>query len=263
MAISDDFVRSNVASLLRRASRAHGPVTAPVDLDIVAAFCHVLAVERRKMIPEGVTEVVEGGFRIYLQDNFETRPGIKRRQRFTLAHELAHTLFYDLSHTTPTLIPGAPKGERLERLCHSGAGQILIPENLLLRETELRHGVGTGEDVFELAEVFDVSTEVLVRRLHSVSSATESNFAALVVGTETGGRPIIRAACFKPWLSCIVKQPKHGDDYQTWLRPLRPNDEGNESPSIWQRSTPVGTISARTCRRSKFLFLLDLRLTPR
>lgn len=262
MALAADFVSSKIANLLKRLSREHGPVTAPVDLDLVAASCRVLRIERRRMIPEGVLEVGEGGFFIYLQDNFDATPGFKRRQRFTLAHEIAHTLFYDSSQGKPTLIAGAPRGERLERLCHSGAGQILIPESLLLREAELRHGVGTGEDVFDIAELFDVSTEVLVRRLHSLHTAARGDFAVLVVGTESGEIQTIKAACFQPWLNCIVKPPKYGDDYQEWLRPLRSTEESSESPGNWKRSTSVGTITARTCRRFRSSFLLDLRLTP-
>jgi len=45
------------------------------------------------MIPEAVLTAVEGGFVVYLQDNFILPNRNKTRERFSLAHELAHTFF--------------------------------------------------------------------------------------------------------------------------------------------------------------------------
>ena len=47
------------------------------------------------MIPEAAMQITDGQFRIYLQSNFTEMPGASVRRRFSLAHELGHTLFYE------------------------------------------------------------------------------------------------------------------------------------------------------------------------
>src|SRR5205085_1418955 len=104
-----DFVLRKVQSLLSEVVKVHGPLRPPVDPANIVSLCNVLDVEHRPMIPEGVLSPVQGGFKIYLQSNF-TDQGTKRRRRFTLAHELAHTFFYNVNGGVPNSIKGAPKG---------------------------------------------------------------------------------------------------------------------------------------------------------
>src|SRR5437016_14630956 len=130
---SEDFVLRKVQSLLAESVRAHGPLQPPIDPTKIAPLCAVLSVEYRPMIPEGVLTPVPGGFKIYLQSNF-AQQGNKRRSRFTLAHELVHSFFYDLNGGVPKPLKGSPRGERLETLCHIGASQILLPDALLKQQ---------------------------------------------------------------------------------------------------------------------------------
>src|SRR5690349_17325157 len=134
--MDEKFLSERVQSLLSRSVKARGPLRPPIDPSSFADLCGVLSVEPRPMVPEGVLSPVEGGFKIFIQNNFADQPGANRRQRFTIAHELAHTFFYDLNGEAPKRSKGSPKGQKLERLCHIGASQILVPEILLRQEVE-------------------------------------------------------------------------------------------------------------------------------
>ena len=210
------------------------------------------------MIPEGVLAPVSGGFRLYLQSNFANRPGVERRRRFTLAHELVHTFFYELVDGVPRPRKSSPKGEKLERLCHLGASQILVPDGLLAEELSRRGEVASSEAVLELAKAFDVSVEVVMRRLHERRLFSDEKFAAILVDTIEGGKRVIRGACYGSLLLCNVTRPVLGMDFDRWMLPLFGHaDEYGRSE--WTRTTPTATITARKVRRSRRSFILDLR----
>src|SRR5271165_417429 len=72
----------------------------PVDLYAVARHRRIRRVGFRFMIPRGVLLPVEGGFEVYLRDDTRNDVDVSReeptdalspRQRFSLAHEIAHT----------------------------------------------------------------------------------------------------------------------------------------------------------------------------
>ncbi len=210
------------------------------------------------MIPEGVLSPVEGGFKIFIQNNFTDKPGANRRQRFTIAHELAHTFYYDLNGEVPKRSKGSPKGQKLERLCHIGASQILVPEILLRHEVEKNGEVESAESVLDLASIFDVSPEVMIRRLHGLNGIIRDNFAAILVETVNGGNQLIHAACYSPLLLCHVTKPERNLNFDSWVTPLLPPSLAPESPE-WIHSTLSALITAKKVRRSKRSFILDLR----
>ena len=157
-----------VQSLLSQWEKENGTLEPPIDPIRLADFCGVLGIEHRPMVPEAVLAPVEGGFKIYLQNNFVHRPSYELRERFSLAHELAHTFYFDLNGGVPKPKKGAPTGQKLEGLCHSGASQILIPEGLLRREIKVRGLIESAESILDLAKIFSVSTAVMIRRLHEL-----------------------------------------------------------------------------------------------
>lgn len=86
------------------------------------------------------------------------------RQRFSVAHEIVHTFFYDIDKTPPMRPPAiARPDEHEERLCDRGAAELLVPTDALKkRALVLASG---AEAVVALATEFDVSTQVMARRL--------------------------------------------------------------------------------------------------
>jgi hypothetical protein len=258
--VSEDFILRKVRSLLSESVKVHGPLRPPIDPVKIAPFCAVLSVEPRPMIPEGVLTPVPGGFRIYLQSNF-AHERTKRRTRFTLAHELAHTFFYDLNGEMPKPLKGGPKGKRLESLCHIGASQILLPDALLRQQLEMKGEVASAHSILDLARLFDVSVEVVMRRLHELRLIADENFAAVLVDTVQAGRQVIQAACYGSLLLSNANRPARGMDFDTWVAPLLGSSRETE-PSEWTRTTRTTTITAKKVFRSKRSFILDLKFTP-
>lgn len=99
------------------------------------------------------------GFRIVLK-----RSGSRRRLRFTMAHEVCHTFFYEL---VPELkFPTCGRDEHEERLCNFGAATMLIPSTSLKRRAAALSIC--LESLRDLAESFSVSLSTMALRLESM-----------------------------------------------------------------------------------------------
>src|SRR5436853_516931 len=130
--------RQYVEELARALARKHSHST-PVDLFKLAEVQGVLAIQLRSIVPEGITYPVTGGFMIAIRHGREEtiqlhiddprRPRLTNRQRFTLAHEIAHTLYFHpfARDSKPTTRPRAPRGVRLERFCDRAARLLIVP----------------------------------------------------------------------------------------------------------------------------------------
>jgi hypothetical protein len=256
--IDKDFISSRVKALLEQTSNANGQLEAPIDPTALAPFCKVLSVEPRPMVPEGVLVAVQGGFRIYFQNNFENQRGVRLRQRFTIAHELTHTFYYDWDDEMPKPVKRSPAGEKLEGLCHMGASQILMPRSLLNKVVQERGEPASAEYIIDLAATFEVSPEVAIRRLQKLRLIPEENFAAILVDTASEGRRIIRAACYGPSLLCYADPPKSGSDFSDWVRLLLPASCASEELE-WIHTNHSGAISAKKVYTSDRSFILALK----
>jgi len=115
----DRFLAHHVNSLIDSclADRLGMP---PVDLQEIATRRAVFEIEEPRMVPEAVLSPEGTGFRVFLQSNFNDFPGARVRQRFSLAHEIAHTFFYELRDGSQRPFKGAPRGDALEFACHEG-----------------------------------------------------------------------------------------------------------------------------------------------
>jgi hypothetical protein len=253
--IGSDFISRRVGTLLEQFSRAGGHPKPPVDPANLAQFCGVVSVEPRPMVPEGVLVPVEGGFKIYFQSNFESQRGTRLRQRFTIAHEIVHTFYYDYNEGVPKPTRGAPAGVRLERLCHIGASQILMPDSLVGAVVQERGEPDSAGYIVDLAGTFEVSPEVAMRRLHDLRLIPEDRFAAVLVDAADG---IIRAACYGSPLLCHTLLPKQGLNFDDWARPLLDPSRRSEE-SEWTCRNRSGVIAAKKVYTSDRSFILELR----
>ena len=161
----------------------------PVDLYTVARHRRVKRLSLRFIIPRGVLLPVKGGFEVYLRDQDrkdfdilgpEPVDLLSPRQRFSLAHEIAHTFFYKLSASVPTSDDTISDASQLENICNRTAGHILVPTNLLKRE------VGDYEKidatlVRSLATRFRTSLAVIIERLSSVHWSNPSDRCTLLL----------------------------------------------------------------------------------
>jgi hypothetical protein len=102
----------------------------------------------------------------------------RHRVRFSIAHEIAHTLFGDVAREPRyrhNPAEGPPDGWQLEMLCNVAAAELLMPTEVL---GELGEKPLPIEDLMGLRATFGVSAEVLLRRATKLASYPVAMFAA-------------------------------------------------------------------------------------
>jgi hypothetical protein len=180
-------------------------MTPPISLQKVFARCRVKKVVFQPLLVEGALAIDDDGFVVFVncdknfkgsyQMGFDVAgqegrflPG---RVRFSLAHELVHTFFYDtqkqpyasrLNATHPKEI------DSLESACNFGASHLLIPTRSLKSDT-YKHDVLTVDGITALAERYQVSIECLINRLEYLDDWTpKRGLVALVRQAADGYR---------------------------------------------------------------------------
>lgn len=100
------------------------------------------------------------------------------RLRFSIAHEIAHTLFPDCADAVRhrgVTEPGAGDEWQLEALCNLGAAELLMPSGSF---TQLAGEALSIENVLKLRKDFDVSVEACLIRLIKLSRRRVAAFCA-------------------------------------------------------------------------------------
>jgi hypothetical protein len=236
----------------------------PVDLHEVAKASGVLSVDACEMIPEGAICVEAHGFRIRLQSNFSGLPGMRLRQRFSFAHEIAHTLFYELRNGQIQPVPKAPKGNRLESACHEAAAMILVPDRLLTKELQGRSSKIDSEFIVQLAATFEVSLEVILRRLVEVRVLDSTYLAFALVRRDKSAGEKIDFAMYPPWLKAFLRKPARGTDFSTWFFGSRDAHAANTPDGLISRRLECGRLNARALdiRNSMRLYEIGVERHP-
>ncbi|MCC6394686.1 MAG: ImmA/IrrE family metallo-endopeptidase [Bryobacterales bacterium] len=231
MALNKAYVEQRAAELLRQGSCVQAP-----ELVSLSLAQHVTAVILRDQFSDGSLEVVPGGFRIYLksvtpgQIPLDTsEPQLPVRMRFTWAHELAHTMFYELpdgpnsAGDLPFPRRPRPRKDRLEALCQYGAAAILIPLSVLRERYGILTTLVPTIDLFSLARELKVSVEAIVRRLDSIEIYSPAESAQVLV-ERSDERPqwsIIACRCGS-WVAATLGRPPRYTPLREWLRARQP-----------------------------------------
>jgi len=109
----------------------------------------------------------------------EYNPNRQRaRIRFSIAHEIGHTLFpdcADLVRSRVALVQAERDEWQLELLCNLAAAEFLMPIGAL---SELRHQIMTMDAVLEMQHRFEVSTEAILLRVAKLTEDSAAAFAA-------------------------------------------------------------------------------------
>ncbi|HWX18411.1 MAG TPA: ImmA/IrrE family metallo-endopeptidase [Candidatus Binatia bacterium] len=156
----------------------------PVRLRPLAEKRRITSVEFQPLLVDAMLTTHPGGFRVFFSSDGRDPEELKRkyhseesngllptRLRFSFAHELAHTLFYDLAQPTPELAKrfraggGKNELENLETSCNRLAAKLLLPAALVRNELG-KAKVLTAEFLTALAQKAGVSIEALIRRLN-------------------------------------------------------------------------------------------------
>lgn len=192
----------------------------PIDLASLSNDIGVI-VEEREMIPEAAMQPRGGRFHIYVQRNFLDLPGMRLRRRFSWAHEIGHTLFYEMRDGQLKARRDAPRANALEAACHKAASMILVPTRALRAQLQ-NHPLDGAAQIARLAERFDVSIEVMVRRLNEFG-VFEDGWAA-VLTRRINGAPTIQYASYPSWLQSYLRTPKRGGQFSSWFSATEQSD---------------------------------------
>jgi Zn-dependent peptidase ImmA (M78 family)/O-acetyl-ADP-ribose deacetylase (regulator of RNase III) len=109
----------------------------------------------------------------------------RTRVRFSLAHEIGHTLFPDYPETTRNrlqLVQERSDEWQLELLCNLAAAEILMPSGPIMSELE---GEISIDKLMSLSRRFEVSPEAFLIRTVRTTSQPISIFAAARSGDES------------------------------------------------------------------------------
>jgi hypothetical protein len=222
----------------------------PIDLAALSAEIGAV-VEEREMIPEAVMQPRGGQFYIYLQSNFGNLPGSALRRRFSWAHELGHTLFYESRNGDLKPRSDTPRGDALEAACHRAASMILVPTDSL--RGHLQHGgIDTAAEAIDLARLFQVSPEVMLRRLHDVGAFDHG--WTTVLTRRNGASLSIEFAGYPVWLKPYLPIPRRGTEFVVWFGATEQNGRSFEK---WVGGV---AISASPIDVSDSAVIFELRL---
>jgi O-acetyl-ADP-ribose deacetylase (regulator of RNase III) len=147
-----------------------GPPFDPFDL---ARILDIPVVAKQEL-PDART-VPAGTSKVIIEYN-PTRP--PQRLRFSLAHEIAHTLFPDVAQAARyrnNPASGPVDAWQLELLCNIAASELLMPTESL---PELREDQFDIEHLMALRHDYRVSTEALLRRATKLTTRPIAMFAA-------------------------------------------------------------------------------------
>jgi Zn-dependent peptidase ImmA (M78 family) len=250
-----------VTDVLRRL-----PVGAPTDLRIVAQARRVQTVELRNMLLDGALEPTLGGFKIYLYEPVHecTTPvdqlgALTRRQRFTLAHELAHTFFFDMRLGTPAPLKWIPHYKKLEEWCNFIASELLVPD-LFLRQRLKRTTPPSIEMIRALSDERDVSIDVILRRLSRGSDLVAANRALFLLESRRHDDAYILSCFFGSSMHALLRRQTSRQMrlWSTTLAALRPADT---EVTNWEEVLPGLSFRASRQAKNSRTYLLELAPT--
>ena len=210
------------------------------------------------MIPEAMLLPRSDGFKVLLRSNFNHHPGSRVRQRFSIAHEVAHALFYEKTNGVPKALKEAPTGEKLELACNEAASLILLPKDLLDAEISGYQDFPRAEHLIELADTFEVSLEMLLRRLRSLKFFEYPERTFILV---RGFQDTIEYAPHPPWLK-FLPVPRRGQEFADWFSGADPESTPSGYPpgDYRVKRTSFGRLPARRVIVSSSLALYEIAL---
>jgi len=185
---------------------------------------------------------------------------LSTRQRFTMAHEISHTFFYDadLCRVRPR-----PAKALLEWLCNYGAQCLLLPEFLLDKEFDAGARLDSIERALNLARAAKVPLEAVVRRLDEFDRFKEVDFALIILDQNEEGELSARATCLSGAFSSLPK-PQLYSELPKWVFKIAPYLlTGRDQPSRvpFDHHFDYISRSIRSTTRPQRVFL-EARLDP-
>jgi len=204
--------QSQISSAAQFLIRQCAPLRFPIDLTKLAVKRGITQIHFRPMPCDGAIGAAADGFVVQLSSDKDQRvpcvavdsTALSPRQRFTLAHEIGHTFFYDGARRA---VRPHPNARLLESLCNQAARILLLPEFLVEREIGVGRRFNSIEMARDLASSAVVSPEVVLNRLDGIEHLKETDYALLSLRLRDGGMLITTGVCL------------HGGAFSTLPRP--------------------------------------------
>lgn len=205
----------------------------PIDLYALARRRRVKSIKLRLMIPRGAVVPVDGGFEVFIRnlepkdtdiENPEPDGLFNAQQRFTLAHEIAHTHFFQGLEGTPIPSTEVKLHSDLEEICDRAAKRILVPRDLLRKEIRLSNGGSQHIDigfVRSMASRFRASYEVILERLRAAEPDGPTSRCLLLARRRDGETRVMTWFLGSSLLSALPPLHKY-QAIKTWL-PVLPD----------------------------------------
>ena len=252
--------RQNIAWRCDALTREMSP---PIPLREISLRCRVKEVVFQPLLVEAGLAIDDDGFVVFVGCDEEvkqewasalnneaqktrTLPG---RVRFSLAHELIHTFFYDterqpyksrLSETHYKEI------DSLEAACNYGASQLLLPTRQLKSDTNKRDVLSTS-CIVDLARKYGVSIECLIHRMANLEDWT-SKRGLLAYVHEVSDVYRIRAIAKSASVRGLFEKLSVGSDFKVAFgkaqyEEMKRHSSGNlEYELIYPRGVETGVV---------------------
>lgn len=176
---------------------------------------------------DGAIEVAADGFVVHMHSTKEQlvptstvdSRALSLRERFTLAHEISHTFFYDAARR-----PSSPQPNRrlLESSCNHGAQRLLLPKHLVEREIGTGRRFDSIEMACDLASAAQVSTEVVLQRLDGIENFKETDYALITLRRQDDGSLVTTGICLNGVFKKLPR-PKLYAAPPSWVGKIAPD----------------------------------------
>jgi len=234
------------ATQLRWDTRVQGP---PFDPFEYANRLGIAVEERDDMGLDGMLECDdEGRFVIRLKQDAS-----KERKNFTLAHEIAHTFFYDvLTH------PKSYRGHKdfdpeEERLCDIGASELLMPSSVFKQDLFSEDEI-TPVTLFRLAKQYQVSFKAAAIKVFGVT-----NCFACVVWKKRGSAIDVEWVCPSRIKRLTLCQTGRSSVETALLNPRTVFTKSDSFYGVKERGRVVRTVSSMGLNKTKAISLITMK----
>ncbi|MBI1805633.1 MAG: ImmA/IrrE family metallo-endopeptidase [Ignavibacteria bacterium] len=164
--------------------------------------CRRILEKSEKALPSshlGILIPVRGGFLMKIRAEVP-----KLRKRFTIAHEVGHTFFYDIDQEIPTRKFVRSRYWVEEDFANFVAGAILLPEASLREVIQERRLDPSLEALARLSKVYMASADVICHRLVRELRLWDCLIFKSVIESDgsikTNGSFIFKGASFRGWI---------------------------------------------------------------
>jgi len=242
-------------------------MTPPIPLREISLRCRVKEVVFQPLLVEAGLAIDDDGFVVFVscdeevkQDwtlafNNETQKSrtLPGRVRFSLAHELIHTFFYDTKqqpYRNWLSEKHYKEIDSLEATCNYGASQLLLPTRLLKSDTK-KCNVLSIDSIIGLVRKYCVSIECLIHRMAKLEDWTPER-GLLAYIQEDGNLSRIKAIAISTSISNLFKkESKDVADFDAIFgdsryEEIKRNGKGNiEYELAYPRGAEIDVVKCR------------------